>query len=179
MNEQLIPVSSNNSRSSSLVINCRYCFEECKQNVSICKCKGILCKDCFDGEIQLTRERNNRLECTVCKTKYIFAPPTDSLYIKCITCKRLMIPSDKKRYDFNNITRSFIIFNIIYLSSTAIYNIWAALYIKDHFSKETPIGYWIVVIDSVTFIIIPGVNFILQYNEYNGYLYFPFLILII
>ena len=169
MNNQLL--------SNPLDSNCRYCFNDCIKNVSICKCKGILCKDCFDEELKLTKKRNKKLECTVCKTSYIHMPSVDSVYIKCMTCKEFVSPT--KNIMCYNIPNKNIIFNIIYIFITALYNIWVALYIINHVKKITVIGYWITVIDSMSFIITPAAYFISKKYSDNKFPYFLLSILII
>lgn len=127
------------SDGADISIQCRYCFKSCSENVSMCKCQGVLCRKCFNEELNLTSNRENiknrTLECTVCKTKYIYMPVTDSYYLQfssCIkTCKLenpvgVYTPRDFLCYNMPNKQKLLL---LIFMVIILLFSIWLSLYV--------------------------------------------------
>ena len=155
---------------------CRYCFELCKENVSMCKCKGNLCQLCFNKELQLTKKRNsNNLECTVCKTKYSYFYETsiDNWFIKYLTCKKICIPT-MEIYYYNNLPIEYKILIIMYVIIMLLYSIWSIQFTL--FKKNETVSSWFIIIDFVSFVILFAIH-----NKTSIYLTnkFPYLLIII
>eukprot|EP01083_Nonionella_stella_P112904 332593_1 len=54
-------------------LSCRYCMDDFNpgDNVSSCMCKGFLCSECLQGEVDLTYSRGDQIiQCTVCANPY-------------------------------------------------------------------------------------------------------------
>ena len=157
--------------------DCRYCFEKCEENISICKCAGKLCQSCFNKELQLTKERNsNNLECTVCKTKYSYFYETsanDWCFIKYSTCKKIFIPS-MELYYYNNLPIKYKILMMMYVIIMLLYSIWSTQFTL--FKKNEIASSWFIIIDVVSFIILFSIH-----NKTSMYLInkFPYLLVII
>ena len=156
---------------------CRYCFEPCEENVSICKCKGKLCQSCFNKELQLTKKRNsNNLECTVCKTKYSYFYETstnDWWFMKYLTCKKVCLPTVELYY-YNNLPIEYKILMIAYVIIMLLYSIWSTQFTL--FKKNETALSWFIIIDVISFIILFAIH-----NKTSIYLTnkFPYILVII
>jgi len=170
---QIIEYNSNFSDTE-----CRYCNEKCEKNASICKCQGLLCEICFYKELILTKERkNNTLECTVCKTAYIYEPMVDNYYLKYLTCKK-MLTLDNNLLCYHDMPIKYKTLIIIYLLIILIYNVWVILHtIKN--SDIIIIGFLFIVMDCMSFILTQIIHSKMQIYTYDKFPYFLLSLLII